>query len=167
VRLLESFGVIVNVVMQVDPENPAEATLMQLRQNASVRVIRVGEDAGAVIALRAALARNEILAIQGDRVNGDHTISARFFEAPLQFPAGPFLLAYLTKTPILPAFVVLDGWRRFRVEIGERLPFPRTADRDADLCAAVASYASTLETMVRAYPDQWFNFYDAWRAEAG
>jgi KDO2-lipid IV(A) lauroyltransferase len=166
VRLLEAFGTPVNVVMQVDPDNPAEGALLRLRQSGAVRVIRVGDDAGAVIALRAALARNEILAIQGDRLNGEHEIPAVLFGEPLPLPAGPFLLAYLTRAPILPAFVLLDGWRRFRVEIGEPLQFPQTGNREADLKVAVGSYAAILERMVRQHPDQWFNFYDPWQPAA-
>jgi len=34
--------------------------------------------------------------------------------------------------------------------------------REAGLQQAVSDYASTLETMVRKYPLQWFNYYNFW-----
>jgi KDO2-lipid IV(A) lauroyltransferase len=161
-RMLESFGVPVNVVMQVDPESGVETRLLSFRQNERVRVIEVGDDASFVLSLRAALARNEILAVQGDRASGAQPIASMLFGAPFSLPLGPFLLAYRTGAPILAAFVVQDGWWRFRSEIAAPIRFPETGDRDEVMRAAAASYAGALESIVRRYPDQWFNFYDLW-----
>lgn len=164
-RLLEGNGTTVNVAMQVDPGSPVELRLATLRQRGGVRIIALGEDPSAILALRAALERNEILAMQGDRAAGTRSIPTPVFGAPLSLPLGPFLLAYRTRAALLPAFFVQEGWWRFRSEIREPIVFPATGDRDADLAAAAASYAAVLEEMLRRYPDQWFNFFDAWHRE--
>jgi KDO2-lipid IV(A) lauroyltransferase len=166
-RLLEGAGVPVNVVMQVDEASPVEMQLAALRQNASVRVIAVGDEPSTALALKAALARNEILAVQGDRAGGARSIRAVVFGAPLPLPLGPFLLAYHTGAALLPAFFLQDGWWRFRSEIRDPIALPRTGDRDADLRVAAAAYGASLEDVIRRYPDQWFNFYDPWHRPDG
>jgi len=166
-RLLEGAGAPVNVAMRIDHANPVEARLVALRQSGSIHVIPVGDDPSSVLSLRAALGRNEILAVQGDRPSGQRSLLAPVFGAPLPLPVGPFLLAYLTGAPLLPAFFLQEGWWRFRSEIHEAIAFPRTGDRDADLAAGAAAYGAALETMLRRHPDQWFCFYDAWQPAEG
>lgn len=161
-RLLELAGAPVNVVMQIERSNSAERWLMRARQQSRVRVLGTGQAPESVLALRAALARNEILAMQGDRAAG-RSIVLELFGAPFAFPLGPFLLAYGCDTPLLPAFVIQDGWWRWRSEIGSPIRFPRTGSREADLAAGAAQYARALERVVREHPDQWFNFFELWR----
>ncbi len=164
-RVLASAGVPVHVAMRVERSNPAERWLLRAREWGGVRVLRLGERPEAVLALKAVLARNEILAMQGDRASEGRTIGLDLFGAPFAFPLGPFLLAYHGDAPLLPAFVVQEGWGRFRSEIGPPVRFPRTGNRDLDLEAGALQYASALETIVRKHPDQWFNFYDLWPVE--
>lgn len=165
-RALEFSGAQVNVAMQVERTNPGERWLTRSRERGSVRVVQVGQAPLGALALRAALARNEIVAMQGDRRTAGRAIVVRLFGKPFSFPVGPFLMAYECDAPLLPAFVVQEGWWRWRSEVGSALRFPRTADRDADLAAAADQYARTLERMVRNHPDQWFNFFDLWEAGA-
>jgi KDO2-lipid IV(A) lauroyltransferase len=166
-RVLALSGARVNVVMAPDRASAAERWLMRVRETGNVRALRVGDNPASTLALRAALARNEVVAIQGDRMLGDRALTVDLFGAPFRVPLGPFLLAYLCDAPLLPAFIVQDGWWRWRGVVGAPIRFARGADRDADLLAAARQYAAHLEKSVRAYPDQWFNFYDLWAAEDG
>ncbi len=161
-RVLESMGRPVHVAMRIERGNAAERYLSRLRSRGGVRVLDVGHDAGSAIALRAALARNEVVAMQGDRASDERAIEVELFGSPFRFPLGPFLLAYGCRSALIPAFVLQDGWWRWRSEIGEAVSFPRTADRAADLEAGVSRYARQLEAAVRRHPEQWFNFYDLW-----
>ena len=166
-RALELCGARVNVVMVPDRASAAERWLIRVRDTGNVRLLRVGDNPASTLALRAALARNEIVAIQADRVVGDRALTVDLFGAPFRVPLGPFLLAYLFDAPLLPAFVVQEGWWRWRGVSDAPIRFPRSADRDADLLAGARQYAARLEACVRAHPDQWFNFYDLWAAEDG
>ena len=162
IRLLALTGTPVSVVMQIERSNPSAGMLLGLREQDSIRILDVGEGPDGILALRAALARNEIVAMQGDRFTGGHFLNGELFGAPFRFPAGPFLFGYGCRAPIIPAFVVQEGWWRWRREICAPVQFPRTGNRDADLSAGVAQYAAHLERVVRRYPDQWFNFFDLW-----
>lgn len=75
---------------------------------------------------------------------------------------GPFLLAYVSGAPLLPGFVVRRKWLRYRVILGEPIVFPHTGERDPELHAGLEKAVRFLEETVRAYPEQWLNFYDFW-----
>ena len=111
-----------------------------------------------VLPLVAALRRNEVVALQGDRALGGRGDQLQpFFGAPAPFPLGPFLLARAARAPVLPAFCLLRADRRYTVVIGE--PWTVKAGGEAD---ALAHWVGVLEAMVRRHPTQWFNFYDVW-----
>jgi KDO2-lipid IV(A) lauroyltransferase len=161
-RLLELAGRPINVVMHAEWTHPVERWLLRLRQQRMVRVIRVGNALQGTLAVVAALARNEIVAMQGDRVLAGRAIELELFGERFGFPIGPFLMAYRCEAPLLPAFVIQQGWSRWRAEPINPVVFPRTGDRDADLRAGALTYARELERVVRRHPDQWFNFFDLW-----
>ncbi len=161
-RVLEATGRPVNVAMRLERRNAPERWLNRLRKRGGMRVLQVGTDAGSALALRAALARNEIVAMQGDRALDERAVEVEMFGSPFRFPLGPFLLAYGCRAALIPAFVLQEGWWRWRSEIGEPVVFPRTEDRDADIVAGVSQYARHLERIVQCHPEQWFNFYDLW-----
>ncbi|HKQ59932.1 MAG TPA: lysophospholipid acyltransferase family protein, partial [Candidatus Polarisedimenticolaceae bacterium] len=118
-RVLEQAGSPVHVVMQVDRMNAAERWLSRLRERGGVHVEAMSGGPADVLGLRASLARNGILAMQGDRAPGQRTITQSLFGAPFALPRGPFLLAHGCGAPLVTAFVVQRGWRRWRAEIGE------------------------------------------------
>jgi lauroyl/myristoyl acyltransferase len=112
----------------------------------------------AALPLVAALRRNEIVAVQGDRALGNRgDIAVPFFGAAAQFPLGPFVLARAAGAPLLPVFCVLDGDHRYRITLGAPLSVRRETERDA-----LAQWVAVLEAAVRAHPEQWFNFFDCW-----
>jgi predicted LPLAT superfamily acyltransferase len=166
VRFLASLGAPVNLVMHPDRASAAERWLMRRRAGSALRVVRAGDSPLTLLTLRAALERNEIVALQGDRVLGERDIQVDLFGAPFAFPEGPFLLASLCGAELRPVFVLPEGWWRWRSVFGEPVRIPRTGDRRSDLASGVAQYAASLEQVVRRHPHQWFNFYDLWRVDA-
>lgn len=113
-----------------------------------------------VLPLVAALRRNEVVALQGDRALGGRGDRLQpFFGAPAAFPLGPFLLARAAGAPVLPAFCLLRADRRYTITLGE--PWTVSAGGEDD---ALARWVGVLQAMVRRHPTQWFNFYDVWTA---
>jgi KDO2-lipid IV(A) lauroyltransferase len=165
-RLLEMPERRVHVARVVERDQPAEAMLRELMENHLLHAVDLNEGVAASIKLLAALRANEIVAIQGDRVYQGFSAEVPFFGATASFPLGPFFLAYVSGAPVLPGFVVRDGWLRYRVIMGEPIELPQTGDRDCDLRSGLRPAVRFLEENVRRYYDQWLNFFEFWPAAA-
>jgi lauroyl/myristoyl acyltransferase len=164
-RLLEVHGRPVNVARVVEQGNSAEKVLRDLMTNDLLRVVQLNDDPMASLKLLHSLRSNEIVAIQGDRVYQPFTARARFFEMQTDFPLGPFLLSYVSGAPIMPGFVVREGWLRYRVIVGQPIRLSHTDNRDQDLRAGLEEAVRLLENTLREYPDQWLNFYEFWKED--
>ena len=161
-RLLELHDRPVNVARVVEQGKPAEAMLRDLMTNDLLRVVQLNDDPMAPLKLLYALRNNEIVAIQGDRVYQPFSADVSFFGQPTAFPLGPFLLSYVSGAPILPGFVIREGWLRYRVISGQPIRLPHTGNRDQDLRTGLEPAVRFLEETVSRYPDQWLNFFQFW-----
>ncbi|MFZ1009552.1 MAG: lysophospholipid acyltransferase family protein [Candidatus Sulfotelmatobacter sp.] len=163
-RLLSMYGR-VNVARVVE-DNPAEITLRNLMASERIKTVDLKEGIPATIELLQALRRNEIVAIQGDRVYQRHTFEMPFFSHPTSFPVGPFLLSQVSGAPVLPAFVIRRGWLRYYPLIGDPipavLPQGKRGDDDAGLYEAMRQAVRFLETTLTTHYDQWMNYFDFW-----
>lgn len=161
-RLLAMYGR-VNVARVVE-DNPAEITLRNLMASERIKTVDLKRGVPATLELLEALRRNEIVAIQGDRVYQRRTFEVPFFCQPTSFPLGPFLLSQVSGAPVLPAFVVRRGWLRYQPLVGDPIPaVPRLANRgddDAGLYDAMCQAVRFLETSLTTHYDQWMNFFD-------
>ena len=111
-----------------------------------------------VLPLMGALRRGEMVAMQGDRGLGNRgDVAMPFFGAPAPFPLGPFVLARAAGVPVVPSFCVFEPDRRYTIVVGE----PITVNEGAEV-EALGAWVTALQTAVRAHPEQWFNFFDAW-----
>jgi predicted LPLAT superfamily acyltransferase len=148
---------------EVDPIRRVYAGTMSGRH---VRMIAVEGPFEHSVEILAALRRGEIVAMLGDRLSGQAPVQASFLGRPALFPAGAYLLAALAGAPVVQAFAFREpGFRyRFVAFPPERLEMPPRDRRSDFLAACVARYAGRLESMVRQYPCQWYNFYPFWDA---
>ena len=161
-RLLEMYGRPVNVARVVERGKPAEAMLRDLMTNERLRIVQLNDDPLAAVRLLHALRENEIVAMQGDRVYQANCAELAFFGEPARFPLGPFYLSLVSGAPVLPGFVVREGWLRYRVIMGEPIELEHTGKHGQDLEAGVRQAVAFLEDNVRKYATQWLNFYDFW-----
>jgi lauroyl/myristoyl acyltransferase len=182
-RLLEMHGRPVNVARVVE-DKPAEITLRNLMSSDRLKIVDLSGGVPATIELLQALRRNEIVAMQGDRVYQRHSAEVPFFSRPTSFPLGPFLLSQVSGAPVLPGFVIRQGWLRYRALMGDpiapapspvasqvtsqatsRVTSPVTSsveNRDAGLHDALGQAVRFLEKTLATHYDQWMNFFDFW-----
>lgn len=110
-----------------------------------------------------ALQRGEVVAVQGDRPRtGARTVDATLFARPFELPAGPATLARTAQVSILPAFVLREGRRRYRLYFRQPIEAARTSDRQADLEQVMCRVAEHIEWAVKQAPHQWFCFRQLW-----
>jgi predicted LPLAT superfamily acyltransferase len=165
-RLLAMHGT-VNVARVVE-DKPAEIILRNLMANERLKTVDLKGGVPATIELLQALRRNEIVAIQGDRVYQRHTFEVPFFSQPTSFPLGPFLLSQVSGAPMLPVFVIRRGWLRYCALIGDPIPAVTSrvtgCEEGAGLREAMCVAVSFLEKTLTTHYDQWMNFFDFWPA---
>ena len=129
----------------------------------NIRLVPVAEDLSHLFIIKEALENGEIVTILCDRVWGSpKTLTVSFFGKEARFPMGPFLLAAQLHVPVISFVNAKVRGRHYR-SIVKPLPAPDPSlpVRKQSEQIAVA-YAQELETVLRKYPEQWFNFYDFW-----
>jgi KDO2-lipid IV(A) lauroyltransferase len=110
------------------------------------------------LGLLAALRRGELVAMQADRPTGGRGDAlVPFFGEPAAFPLGPFVLARAAGAAVIPAFCAMAPGGRYQLEID-----PPIWVKPGEELAALGTVVVALERIIRAYPTQWFNFFDAW-----
>ncbi len=141
-------------------------TVMQNRSRmfggSNIQMVPVMEDMSHIFALNAALEAGEIVSMPADRTLGSaKTVRCPFFGEEAAFPSGPFTLAQRRGATCFAVFVVKERYRTFRA-IVEPLAVSAEGTAQQKMQALAHAYAACLEKVTRAYPDQWFNFYDFW-----
>ncbi|MCR4310180.1 MAG: hypothetical protein NUW14_09255 [Deltaproteobacteria bacterium] len=145
-------GFKINVVTIPEGRERIDSIRGAYRMRQDIRTIVVDGSPFSSLEIVAALRRGEIVAMLVDRWEGTDGVPAKFFGADHRFPRGPFVLSRATGAPIVPAFIVRDG----NVYRGAVDP-PFSMDGLDDESGA-RRMSETLERMIRAYPDQWYNF---------
>ena len=136
---------------------------MRLFGDCNIEMVPVQEDLSHIFVLNAALAANEIVSMPADRVLGSSkTVKCRFLGEEAAFPAGPFTLAVRRGATPFAVFVVKESSHVFRAIVQE-LRVPGAGKTEEKVQALADDYSAVLERVARAYPDQWFNFYDFWK----
>jgi predicted LPLAT superfamily acyltransferase len=99
----------------------------------------------------------------GDWGYADDRRVLSFHGRPAAFPVGPFRMAALLKRPAVLMLGLYLGGNRYRLVFEELYDFrASTGDRQAAIDDALQRYVRRLEHYSRAYPFNWFNFYDVW-----
>ena len=156
----------VNFLMFDAESKEMKDALRRAVENRPVNIIFVGnESANTSVALVNALNRGEIVCLHGDRVLGEQRFEeVDFLGKRARFPTGPFALSAATGAPVIPIFSVKTGLFKYTFTAHEPIRFDSISrnERQIKIHSAVAVYVSALESLVRKYPLQWFNYYNFW-----
>ena len=145
-------GVKINVVTIPEGSERIDSIRGTYRMRQNIRTIVVDGSPFASLEIVAALRRGEIVAMLVDRWEGSDGVPAKFLGEDRRFPRGPFVLSRATGAPILPAFILRNG-NGYRGVVDP--PFSMAEAEDED---GARKLSESLERMVRACPDQWYNF---------
>jgi len=110
-----------------------------------------------------ALSKNRVVGILIDqRAKRSEGVWADFFGKKAPTTPGLAVLAMKTGAPVVPVFMVRNGFGKHRLIIQEPLELIRTGDVKKDAEANTQLFNHTLESMIRQYPDQWFWVHRRW-----
>lgn len=168
-QLLARLGVKVNIVMLDVEYANLKKYLSQITTKKTFEVIPIGKDLTHIYAITQALRAKELVCIHADRyLDGSKAVKAAFMGKEAFFPAGPFQMAAATHAPVSFVFAMKEAANHyhFYATPARIYSYKDAKSRDAELKACVCEYARALETMVRKYPLQWFNYYDFWKTDA-
>jgi KDO2-lipid IV(A) lauroyltransferase len=160
---LADLGYKINLLTYREPDKKVNELREALRKERGIHFIYVDRDDTsplAVIEAINALRRNEVLAILGDRDGSSHTIRMDFFGRPTNIPAGAAYLALAGGAPIIPVFVLMEKGR-YTTIMEEPIVFSGGhGEHDSAIRCGMEKLMAVFERYIRAYPDQWYNFYD-------
>lgn len=144
-----------------DPEI-IERRAMILKQH-NIKVITASNDMTHIFLIKNALENGEIVSIHCDRIFGSSkNVGVRFFGDEITLPLGPFVIAAQTDVDMLALFTMREGFRHYKLYVCEVKPAADCRNLREKASSLAHSFASTMETILSKYPDQWFNFFDIW-----
>jgi len=153
----------VHLVMGREVDPATQEFVEAARERSGVNVILSDASVFSSLGLVRALRRNEIVAIQLDRAaRAGGVRMLPFLGAPAPFPSGPFVLARLAGSPVIPVFAPRIGRRHYGLHIGRPVEVPRAARDPLSLDRVMLEVVAQLEAVVRRYPWQWFQFAPFW-----
>jgi len=150
-------------VFKRDPSR-FEQVRSALRRRLGILEAPVDEGWGLWVRLRDALRRDEVVMVQADRVMpGQKGLKVPFLHGHVMLPSGPVKLALASGAPIVPIFSLRGSRGRLRIRIEEPI---LAGPSDASPHPALLRLAGVLEKYVRAYPEQWLMFQNAFCEDA-
>jgi len=118
------------------------------------KLIPLRDDMSHLIKIHLALKNNELVALMADRTFSDqNSFRLPFLGGHADFPSGPFIMVQKFKVPV--TFVFAMKSKGMHYALSATIPLDTIASAE-DLAKA---YVSRLEELVKANPEQWFNFY--------
>lgn len=110
-----------------------------------------------------ALSQNKLVGIMFDqRGKRSKGIWANFFGRKVPTTPGLAIMALKSGAPVLPVFMIRNGFRKHRLIVKKPLELIHTGDFSKDIEANTQLFNDTLESIVRAYPDQWLWIHRRW-----
>ena len=143
-----------------------KAFIMEGRQEVlglhNIRMVPVRDDMTHLFLINEAIDNNEIVSMPADRIVGSaKSVTSCFMGATARFPLGPLSIATIKGLDALAVNVVKVASKHYKVFVAP-LSYDKKAPRREQMQQLSNSYVAELETIVRQYPLQWFNFYDFW-----
>lgn len=155
-----------NLVMLDAEHERIKHLLESSMKDRNFKIIPLKDDLSHLISIRKALDYLELIAIHGDRfMEGAKTITANFMGKPAKFPEGPFYLALRMNAPVSFAFAMKEGQKHYHFHATApkmyEIPKGKRISTE-DIEPVLKDYIAAVETMLKKYPEQWFNYYNFW-----
>ena len=159
-HLMRGYGGVVNVVMYDEEHQKIKKHIDETTGGRKFNVIPIKDDISHVFLISKAILNKELVCIHGDRFrDGMRTLKKDFLDQEAQFPYGPFAIA--AKFDVPKTFVY--GFKTGTYDYSFYATEPIEGKLKPELL--LTKYVNEMEKMVRKYPNQWFNFYDFWKAK--
>lgn len=157
-----------NILMYSNEKENIKEYMDGVMTKKKINIIAINEETKShIIELHKAFSNNELVVMHGDRYReGAKTLTANFFGRPAKFPAGPFVMAAKFGVPLCIVFAVKTSKHHYQFSTEKCIQVQRIRDEKQleKVCQdLLEQYVVEVEKKVKAYPHQWFNYYDFWK----
>jgi lauroyl/myristoyl acyltransferase len=159
---LRAHGITPAVVGQPELDPAVQRMRREMRERVGVESIDIGSSMATALRVRRAVEDGRAVALLADRAYPEDSVLVPFFGRPTPFLRSPALLARLCGCPVVPGFFLRQPGGSYENAWGEPLLPDASQPAEADAVRIMSAVAADLERVVRAHPNQWFNFYRYW-----
>ncbi|QEC69467.1 lipid A biosynthesis acyltransferase [Panacibacter ginsenosidivorans] len=161
--LLKRLNTKINIVIFDGEHQKIKQYLDSVTGGHTANFIIIRNDLSHIYEIAAALKNNELVCMHADRfMEGNKTLTTDFLGQPAKFPLGPFLLAAQFKVPVSFVFAMKETNLHYHF-FASQIKQYSTQLKDEFIRSMLADFAIEMEQKVKAYPEQWFNYYDFWQ----
>lgn len=154
-----------SMVMYEENAHKLNAVLKNINPQHNPSVISLGK-IDSMLKIRETLERGECIGMLADRaISSEKMIPCEFLGGQINLPVGPFRLAAVLERPMFLMFGLYQGGNQYNIYLEHLadLQYVPHSERDAAIEQAAQQFAERLEHYCRAFPYNWFNFYDIWK----
>jgi predicted LPLAT superfamily acyltransferase len=165
---LNRLGTAFNVLMYSNEKQDVKQYMDGVMKEKKINIIAIDEETKShIIELHKAFSNNELVVMHGDRYReGAKTLTANFFGKPAKFPAGPFIMAAKFGVPLCIVFAVKTDKHTYQFSTEKPIQVDRVrgeAQLEKVCQDLLLQYVAKVEETAKAFPHQWFNYYDFWQ----
>ena len=102
-----------------------------------------------------ALRRNEFLAIMPDQHGGISGVTIPLFGMDTKTSQGPAVFAYITKKPIIPAYMRRVAPFKHRLRFGEPVKWKNSGNKEETILGITKAVNAEIERIILNAPEQW------------
>ncbi|MET0760334.1 MAG: lipid A biosynthesis acyltransferase [Flavobacterium sp.] len=147
----------INLVTTDNEHSVIKEYLESVSTKSKIKFIIVKNDLSHIYDINNALSNNELICFTGDRYfEGVKCLSAPLLGEEANFPAGPFLIASRLQVPVVFVYVMKEANLHYHLVATEA----NTKHRDEK--GLLKAYIESVESILKKYPLQWFNYFDFW-----
>jgi len=134
--------------------------ILEIRDKAGLKIISPENATQKVIQ---ALSQNQLVAILIDqRAKRSRGVWVEFFGKQAPTTPGLAVMAIRSGAPVVPAFMIRNGFRKHLLLVKEPIELVLTGDMEKDVEINMQRFTRVLESMIRQYPDQWIWIHRRW-----
>lgn len=168
-ELLDRIDAKVHVVLYDAEHEEIKRLFEKQKIERNFNAIVIKNDFSHLLKIKQAFDNNELVVMHGDRyLDKSSTMIFNFMGKPARFSTSPLYFASRCQVPVSFVFTLKDSLFQYHFYATKPCVFDYPANlktRKEQIKNMVEVYVSHLETILRKYPTQWFNYFPYWEEE--
>ena len=160
--LLGSHGMPVYAVADTFKPKKIDDLINGARERAGVKIIKL--ETGSLRQIFTALKHNEIVMLLVDKPEPEEGVAVQFFGETAYVPGGPAAIAIKTGASLMFGYCTRRRGDKTFEGVLEPIEYEHllTGDKEKDIQIVTQQIMSSMEEVVRRFPDQWYMFRQMW-----